>query len=481
VISRSFIKSSLIYTLSGALPMASAIILLPFYTQHLSTDVLGALWIYLAFTLLVQIVVTFSYDTSIYIHFHDYKNDLKNLSQFISSAFTLILLIGTVTTIILSLSGGMIFDLVFSDRKISFYPYGLIAALTGLFQSLFKVYSSLLQTQQKAEQFFRSNLLNFSLIAGSTIVGLQFFPNSLMGPIGGRLLASIISGGWSIGRIYSEFGFHFNRNLLKSAFNFNFYAFIYQLQQWVVNYFDRIVISWFLTLDQVGVYGFAVSCLLAIEFVANGLYSSFAPQIISIISTQKEKTSSLEINRYFHGLTVVVMLLVTICILFFPVLIDLFISNPDYKLAIQYIPYISIIYLFKSMRLYFNIPYGILKYTKPLPVIYLIVSATKIGAMFIFIKSMGIYGVVLSSLLSYWVEVILLYMNGKDRFKFDFNILKIIVAPVALAVVIAVVDYSFGTMYPLVVHIFYLTACLFLIALAYKKEIQLVNPLKMLN
>jgi O-antigen/teichoic acid export membrane protein len=461
--------------------MASAIILLPFYTLHLSTDVLGALWIYLAFTILVQIIVTFSYDTSIYIHFHDYKNDAVNLSQFVSSAFNLILFIGSGVSILLVLTGSLIFDFVFTKQEISFYPYGLIAVFTALFQSLFKVYSSLLQTRQKPEQFFRSNLLNFSMIAGFTILGLQFYPNSLLGPIGGRLIASIISGGWSIGRIFSEFGFHFNRALLKSAFNFNFYAFIYQLQQWIVNYFDRIVISWFLTLDEVGVYGFAVSCLLAIEFVGNGLYSSFAPQIISIIANQKEKASTVEINRYFHGLTVIIMLLVTVCILCFPVLIDLFISKPDYKLAIQYIPFISIIYLFKSIRLYFGIPYGILKYTKPLPFIYLVVSATKIGAMFLFIRSMGVYGVVLSSLLSYWVEVVLLYLNGKDRFKFEFNYFKMIVAPVALAVLIAVVDYLFGNTHPLMVHIFYLTACIFLIIMAFKKEIQLVNPLKILK
>ncbi len=475
MVSKTFLKNSFIYTIAGALPMASAIILLPFYTLHLSTEVLGALWIYLAFTLLVQIIITFSYDSSIYIHYHDFKSDEKKLSLFISSAFVFILIIGLAVIGVLSLTGDFIFDFVFSDGKITFYPYGLIALFTALFQVAFKVYSSLLQTRQKPKLFFRSNLLNFSLIASFTILGLLLYPNSLMGPIGGRLLAAIVSGGWSFGRVFTEFGFHFRYSILRAAFNFNFYAFIYQLQQWIINYFDRIVISLFLTLDQVGIYGFAVSCLLILDFVLNGLYNSFAPIIISIIADQKEKRSTPEVNRYFYGLTVVSMLLVSLCIMLYPILIDLFISKPEYKLSVQYVPYVAIIYLFKGMRLYFGIPYGILKYTKPLPVIYLVVAGVKIGGMFLLIREFGIYGVILSSLLAFCIEVLLLYLNGNKKLAYNFNIFKMLVAPVALAVFIFIVEFSIGNIYPFFVHAFYVGLCVTLIAWAFRNEMQLIN------
>ena len=93
-ISKSFIKSSLIYTVAGMLPMASAIILLPFYIENLSTADYGALSIYLAFSLFIQILTTYSFDTSLYIHFHEFKHDPAKLSSFISSAFVLMLMIG---------------------------------------------------------------------------------------------------------------------------------------------------------------------------------------------------------------------------------------------------------------------------------------------------------------------------------------------------------------------------------------------------
>lgn len=446
----------------------------------MSTEILGAFWIYIAFTILVQIFITFSYDTSIYIHFHEYKNDRAILAPFISSVFIYILISGSVVIALLSLTGNFIFNLVFNESQISFYPYGLICIFTALFQASFKIHTSLLQTQQRPDLYFRSNLLNFSLIAGCTILGLQLYPNSLLGPIGGRFLAALVSGVWSFGSVFTEFGFHFKRKLLRDVYSFNFYSFIYQLQQWVVNYFDRIVISLFLPLNQVGIYGFAMSCLLVVEFVVNGLYSSFAPKIISLIADQKEKKSTLEINRYFNGLTVVAMLLVTMCILIFPVLINEFISKPEYKLSIEYIPYVGIIYLFKSMRLYFGIPYGILKYTKPLPVIYLIVAATKIGAMFILIKHLGIYGVIVSSLLSYWMEVFLLYLWGSNRFQYTFNIFKMLLAPIALAILIVSVEFLIGSQYGLLLHIFYFSTCITLIMWAYRNEIRLISPVKII-
>jgi O-antigen/teichoic acid export membrane protein len=83
-ISKTFIKSSIIYTVAGALPMASAIILLPFYGNNLPLAVYGELATYIAFSMLVQVLVTYSFDTSVYVYYHEYKNAPEKLSQFLS-------------------------------------------------------------------------------------------------------------------------------------------------------------------------------------------------------------------------------------------------------------------------------------------------------------------------------------------------------------------------------------------------------------
>jgi O-antigen/teichoic acid export membrane protein len=150
--------------------MASAVILLPFYVQDLSLALFGKLSIYLAFSLLIQIIVTYSFDSSIYIHFHEYKRLPQKLNEFVSSAFLLMILIGIGVGFILAITGELLFEHVIPQSNISFYPYGIASVVTGIFQAIFKVHSSLLQTRERPVLFFWLNLGLFFLIAFLTIL-----------------------------------------------------------------------------------------------------------------------------------------------------------------------------------------------------------------------------------------------------------------------------------------------------------------------
>jgi len=458
------------------LPMASAIILLPLYLHNLTTEAYGALAVYLVFTLFVQIVVTFSFDTSVYIHFHEFKSDKTKLSVFISSAFVFMLLLGVAITGLLAATGGILFNVVLPERNISFYPYGFASVVSGVFQAIFKVHSTLLQSREKPETFFWSNVLSFSLVAIFIIVGFELFPNSLAGPVIGRLLGSIIPAGWALFRVFREFGFHWDFSWLRSSFSFNAYTFIYQLQGWVINQFDRILMLFFLTLSDVGIYDFALKCLIPIELLMNGLHSSFYPRVVSTVMAQSVKESSKELNRYYYGLTAVVMLLICGSILFLPWAVKIFVFKTEYHRAIQYFPYLAVIYFFRTMRLFFSVPYGILKYSKPLPVIYLIVSVLKIVLIVLLVNNLNIYGVVIASVASAAFEVFLLQKNIEGAFSFKFNVFKMILTPLILLLMIVVLEPTVGVMYPLLVHSFYLISCTGLLWWAYRNELQLINP-----
>jgi O-antigen/teichoic acid export membrane protein len=475
LISRNFIKSSIIYTLAGTLPMASSLILLPFYIHHLSTEVYGALASYLVFSLLVQVVVTFSFDTSVYIYFHEFKADKKKIATIISSAFIAMLVIGGIVGIFIITTNDLFLKLVPTDKEISFYPYGYASMVTGIFQALFRVHSSLLQTREKPETFFWSNVLSFSLIASFTIIGLQFFPNSLMGPIMGRSIASAICGLWVLTRIFGEFGIHTDFSWLRSSLGFNLYNFIYQLLQWFINYFDRIIMLLFLSLSDVGIYTFATQCLIALDLVMNSLHSSFYPKVVGIIMPQTSKQSTQLVNRYYHGLIGVMMLLICSAILFLPWIIETFVQRQSYQETIPYLPYLAAIYLFRTVRLYFTSPYSIMKYTKPLPLIYVIVAGIKIALMFLFVDEIGVYGVIVASLISSLVEIILLRWSLRKLFNFHFNIFKILGAPLILFVLILTMEPLFGKTYAFQTHLFYFFSAAALLWWAYRTELSEIN------
>ena len=478
VISKSFIKSSVIYTVAGTLPVASAVILLPFYIHFLSSESFGAFSLFLSFSILVQIITTFSYDATLYIHYHEYKNDLSKLSTYVSSALVLVAVNGLLVIVFFFALGEILTDLFFGEGSLSFYPYGYVCLFTGIFQSFFKIHNNLLQTRQNPTLFFWANLLSFSLIASLTIAGLFLFPDSLLGPLGARLCASVISGGWASGRMIREFGFGFSFALMRSSLSFNFYTFLYQLQQWVMNYFDRFLVGFFLPLTQVGIYSFAVQCLMVIEFIVNGLFASFYPKVVSSVMDQKVKVASVEVNRYYYGLTAVILVLVSFSILFFPVLLKLFVSKGEYLLSIPLIPFLSLLYIFKGLRMYFSIPYGILKYTKPLPGIYLIVSTLKIAGMSLLIGSLGVYGVIAAGLVSLWIEIVLLYQLGKPKFEYKFNVYKLIGLPAGFASMIAIVELFFNESNSFLIHLGYVVVCLLSLFWVYRNEVKFIYPAK---
>jgi len=481
LITKRFIKSSIIYTLAGALPMASAIILLPVYTRFLSAEVYGALSIYLVFSVLIQVVVTYGFDSSLFTYFHELKNDPKKLSSFISSAFIFILIIGIGVGFVITAAGEWVFAKAFAGQKISFFPYGLLSLVTGVAQSLFKVNNSLLQTQGKAENFFWSNLLSFSLIASLTVAGLYFYPDTLVGPVGGRLLAALISGSWVLVNIYRQFGFQFDFKLLRSSFDFNNSVLVYQLQQWLITYADRFVILFFLPLSEVGIYDFAVKCLLVMEFILTGFSNSFLPKVVGMIVAQEKKGTTVEINRYYNGLTALTILMVPVCILGFPVLIPLLISKPVYLMTIPLFPFIALTYLLRAARLYFAMPYTATKYTKPLPFYYLAIASIKIGSLLLLIRYLGIYGVIGATWLSYMTEIGILYFGIRTRFTLRFNALKILAGPFVVSLLIIVLEPWLAGAHPFLVHSSYLLFTLLMLVWVYRIELKAIDFSKVLR
>lgn len=480
MITKKFIRNSILYTIAGALPMASAILLLPFYLTYLSPSLYGSFALYSGFSLLVQVFITYSFDTSVYTYFHEYKHDKEKLARFVSSAFTFILILGVLTGLGFAFVGSWVFAKVYSESKILFYPYGLLSVVTALFQAAIKVNSSLMQTQEKAISFLWFNLLSFSLIAFFTIGGLLIFPNDLMGPITGRFLAVAISGLWVLASIYRQFGFHFDFPLIKSTFGFNQPVLVYQIIQWFNNYYDKVMMQFYLPMAQIGTYDFAYKCMSSIEFVLVGLYNSFTPKVLGMVALQTEKKATREINRYYNGLTAVIILLVGLSIFAFPILFQWF-NKPNYLGAIAWMPFIAVTYLLRSMRFYVAMPYAALKYSRPLPYFYFIIVASKILLMIILLPTYGVMGVIVATWAGYVMEVLILYFGIRLKFHFQFNAFKLITAPLAIAILIVTIEPLWGAAHPSVAHSFYILIGAGVLLWGYRNEIKVFQLTKILK
>ena len=76
------------------------------------------------------------------------------------------------------------------------------------------------------------------------------------------------------------------------------------------------------------------------------------------------------------------------------------------------------------------------------------------------------------------LENILLRNSIKNMFQFQYNLFKIVLAPLILLVLIVIMEPIFGAEYPFVTHLFYVVSCCVLLWWGYRKEIELMNPFR---
>src|SRR6185369_9819876 len=143
-------------------------------------------------------------------------------------------------------------------------------------------------------------------------------------------------------------------------------------------------------------------------------------------------------------------------------------NKPQYLEVIQWIPFIAVTYLLRSIRFYVAMPYAALKYAKPLPLFYLIIVAVKILAMVLLIPSLGIQGVIVSTWIGYSVELLVLFFGVRKKFAIQFNAFKLIIAPLLMAGVIIIAEPLVSDQYQLHLHAGYIAFGIGLLAWAYR-------------
>jgi O-antigen/teichoic acid export membrane protein len=440
LISTKFIKSSLVYSVIGALPLASSIILLPFYTDLLTTDQFGVLTLYIAFTAIMQIMVNFALDQYLGIRWVDFKENAQVAKENVGTAVSLLLIIGVFFVALFALVGSPLFHgyTGFTGNKVVllFYPWGFMSLLTAIFNSLFKSYTALLIYQERPVRFFWLNIVNFILTIGISLSILYTNPFSLAGPMYGRLLSGLgifILGGFFF---LTEYGISFHGKLLKGIAYFCFPLFIYFILTWVIGNADRYIIGYFLKASDVAIFAFAIQCTMLLDFFQSGLSSAIYPKVFAIWKETNLQRGTPEVNRYFNGYTAITLLIIPVLVIILPLIIPIFVKNKDFYQTFGLLAILFAGYSMSGLRAYFWAPLVYFKQTKVLPRILLIGSVLQIITGIILINYMGLIGAALANFIGKPIQALLMFRESRKVFAYKFNIWKLVLLPIIFSVVV---------------------------------------------
>lgn len=480
MLSKKFLKSSIIYTVSSALPLASAFFLLPFYTNWLSVPQFGQLALYISFTALIQILANFGLDTFVGISFFHFSHDYHELKRHIGAVSGYLVTLGILLSLLWLVIGVPLFKLVFGESGMLFYPYGIMSVFTAIFNCFFKTYTNLLINQQRPERFLWFNMANFTMTIAFSLAGLYVYPNTLIGPMWGRLLSGVGIFIIALVAFQKEFGinFSFSKIDLKKTYSFAFPVTLFFLLLWGASNIDRYIINAFLQPYDVAIFDFGVKCTLLIEFLLNGFSSSIAPKIYSIIKEKQLKETTPEINKYFSALSAITILIVPINYVFIPYLIPFIVNRTDYYQSFALLPILSLGFLSRTLYNLYLTPIYYFEKTKRLPYIFLKSTAIQIILTLFAIKYLGIIGAALTFMVSRYIQVYFLKRESQKFFKFKLNNQKMLVLPLAYSGLVLIVEYViYYFKLPSVIRIGELLLAIVLVFYSYKQELKLLYNL----
>ena len=146
MISKKFFKSSIIYSVVGALPYVSGVVLIPFFTNYLTPQQFGINVIYFSMIALFQVFAGFSMEALIGVYYFEYKDNARRLRELIGMVVLFSTIIGVTLIVLASLFGPAVFRSLWPDiASLRFFPYGFFTIITAIFNAGFKFYSSLLK------------------------------------------------------------------------------------------------------------------------------------------------------------------------------------------------------------------------------------------------------------------------------------------------------------------------------------------------
>lgn len=467
---KKFLRSALLISVGGALPLIAGVVLLIPYTENLQTSVYGELAIYISFSLLVQYLMNFGIDTYLSVHYYDYKEDPAGLKKFLSGITGMICLLGSMLILFFSASGYFLFRWIFNDSAIQFFPYGLMSVLTAFFNAFFRTYVNLQVFGEKPMKYFLFGLFNFVVTVIISAVLVYAYPQSLIGPMWGRLLSGVLIFILSLVFILREFGISFDRSMIRPVVKYCTPMLIFNLLTWVLTYINNYILNAYSTSADVGVYDFGLKATLLIEYACVGLLGTINPRVYQLWKKSGLNESTPEENRYHHVFSSFIMVFVAANIVLLPFVIRLFVHTEGYYESIPLIPLLCLGFVFRGLYNMFSNPIFYFKQTKVLPRVLLFSSIIQIGAGILLVQWMGIWGAVWSYFLIRPVQVFFIWLESRKVFQFQFNVFKMLIVPAGYAAIVIAL-YQFSDLNELYNGLIQLMVAVVLAAILYRKEL----------
>lgn len=422
---------------------------------------------------LLQPILILGLDSSL-LRFHSSENK-KQIVEGLITGFIVVLVTGTIASILLFLFSDSLSVFLFKNHsaikliKISL-PLLVLTSLNTLALGSFRIFGLIKRY---------AGVLLFQTFLEISLVGIIVFSGyGLIGALSALIISSIIILLLQLFLIFSYAGLVSpNFNKIKSYFKYGLPLVPTTIFAFVIASSDRYVIGYFMGAGSVGKYSAAYGLGTVILMFSSYLIYILRPTIYKLYDREKiEDVKKLLSHSTKYLLMISIPAAFGLSILSRQIL--LLVTTPEFvSISSFVIPLITFSTVLYGVELNFGTILRIYKKTKIFPLLSGMIALLNLGLNVLIVPYLGILGAAMTTLLSYFIMMVIMYHISKKFLVFDLNlkfITKCTIASIIMIMIIWLINPA-GFLYTIItilIGIAVYFSILFLLKGLSKKEIK---------
>ncbi|MBU2649872.1 MAG: oligosaccharide flippase family protein [Bacteroidetes bacterium] len=418
---RNTLKHSIIYGLGKLGTKIIGLVLLPLYTEYLTTEQYGMLSLLEATSQIMVGMLGFRLSAAMMRWIATEKDQQKNktvvFTTYLSTFF-----FSLVICLILIPFTGFLSELYFDSGDFS--RYFLILIISVAIDLPNQVTFDLIRMAEKSWLFGLIIVSKLAVVLGLNIYFIVHLHLGVEGIILGMLSGNLVMLLMSLPFILKRVNYRYEFSTFRELFGFGFPLIFATMSVMILSFADRFIIKKMLDLSEVGIYTVGYKIAGVINLVVLQAFSlGFIPTAYKMFDKPEAKRFFSKILTY---LTYVLMLAVLVISFFSREVIEVFTAKPEYWPAYKIVPIIAFTFLVKGWQSVVVMGMHRAKKTFLVAATVMVAAILNIGLNFALIPFLGIYGSALASVIATFIGVYLSYRYSQKYFPINYEFVKII-------------------------------------------------------
>jgi len=260
---RRLARHSAVYGIGGILSRVLAVLLLPLYTSYLGTAGFGKIELVTALNTVLVIILSAGISSAFFRFYFDSKDESRR-TLVVRTTFWFTMAMATLGLIL----GAAFASPIAHALGLGDDPWLVRAAAVGLWAQMnYQQLTNLFRVEERSVQFVIASIANILITVGATVLLVVGLHKGATGAVVGNFIGTLAVYLVLLGYRRYQLGLQFDTRLLREMNRFGLPLVPSALALWAITFIDRLFLSHYKGVAEVGVYSLAVRVSSVIVFL----------------------------------------------------------------------------------------------------------------------------------------------------------------------------------------------------------------------